>query len=125
MVDGYFPSDGHLLASREQSVFGLQSREKSLQNVTVHVGWFGDPWVSAVHQEKIARFWTLYLEGQGASLATFCGDLPTLFQAVSAGPRKVADAQRPRFELDRTDKKIEMLRITRDINIADWITRDT
>jgi hypothetical protein len=25
MVDGYFPSDGHLSASRDQSVYGLKN----------------------------------------------------------------------------------------------------
>lgn len=123
MIDGYFPSDGHLLASREQSVFGLKTRANALTNVTVHFGWFGDPWVSAVHQEKIARFWTLYLAGQGGTLATFCGDLPTLFNAVHA-PRNLAENRASKFEIDPAEKKIEMLRITRDASMADWITRD-
>jgi hypothetical protein len=120
MVDGYFPSDGHLLASRDQTVFGLQSRDVALKNFTVHFGYLGDPWVSAIHREKIARFWTLYIDGQGGRLATFCGDLATLFDsALRAGsPRNVA------AEIDRSQTKVEMLRITRDVAAADWITRD-
>jgi hypothetical protein len=31
MVDGYFPSDGHLLASRDQSVFGIKDRAGALK----------------------------------------------------------------------------------------------
>lgn len=120
MLDGYFPSDGHLLATREDSVFGLKGHESRLQNVSVHFGYFGDPWVSAVHQEKVERFWSLYLQEQGARLATFCGDLPTLFAAAKT------DATRPaRFEIDRKQTKVEMLRISRDLAAADWITRDT
>ena len=76
MLDGYFPSDGHLSASRQESVFGLKGRTNALANVVVHFGWFGDPWVSEVHRDRVQRFWTLYLQGQGARLATFCGDLP-------------------------------------------------
>ena len=120
MVDGYFPSDGHLLATREDTVYGLKGHESRLQNVSVHFGFFGDPWVSAVHQEKVERFWSLYLKEQGARLSTFCGDLPTLFAAAKT------DATRPvRFEVDRKHTKVEMLRISRDLAAADWITRDT
>ncbi len=121
MVDGYFPSDGHLLATRDQSVFGVKNRGAALKELSVHFGYFGDPWVSEVHQEKINRFWTLYLRGQGAKLATFCGDLNTVFNAVRPGATPV---RAERFEIDPAQTKIEMLRITRDIGVADWITRD-
>ncbi|HTH48375.1 MAG TPA: hypothetical protein VMB21_12760 [Candidatus Limnocylindria bacterium] len=125
MMDGYFPSDGHLQVARDRSVFGLKDRAGALANLTVHWGYFGDPWVSAVHQEKINRFWSLYLKGQGARLATFCGDLPTVFDAVRPGAVQVAETRGQRFELDPTQTKLEMLRITRDVGVADWITRDT
>jgi hypothetical protein len=124
MVDGYYPSDGHLLASREASVFGLKARSHALRDVSVHLGWFGDPWVHEAHQDKIDRFWTLYLMQQGAQLASFCGDLPTLFNAL----RDHAPTSNPRdrrHQLDPTQSRIEMLRVTREIGVSDWITRDT
>jgi hypothetical protein len=122
MVEGAFPSDGHLLASRDQSVYGLKTRDGALQEARVHFCWFGDPWVSEVHHEKVGRFWSLYLDKQGANLATFCGDLPTTFNAVrgSAGE----PLARARHELDRANTKVEMLRISRDVAEGDWITRD-
>jgi hypothetical protein len=120
MVDGYFPSDGHLLATRDQSVFGLKARGESLTNFTVHFGYIGEPWVSAVHQERIARFWTLYMERQGARLATFCGDPATLFNAA----RNNSTTRETHYQLSATDTKIEMLRISRDVGASDWITRD-
>jgi len=123
MVDGYFPSDGHLLASRDQSVYGIKDRSTALKDITVHFGYLGDPWVSEVHQEKIARFWALYLKGQGAYLATFCGDRATLFNAVRAGATGSA-ARSQRYELDQAQTKIAMLRLTRNVGLADWITRD-
>ncbi len=123
MVDGAFPSDGHLLASREQSVYGLKSRAGMLKQAVIHLCWFGDPWVSDVHREKIGRFWSLFSEGQGASLVTFCGDLPTVFNAIKSGTVLVANHE-TRYELDRSNTKIEMLRISRDISTGDWITRD-
>ncbi len=120
MADGYFPSDGHLLASRDLSPFGLQGRASNLSNFTVHLGYMGDPWVSALHQEKIARFWSLYLHRQGARLATFVGDPATLFAAArsNSSSRPVPPG------LDPADTKLEMLRITRDLAASDWITRD-
>src|SRR5439155_285284 len=85
--------------------------------------YFGDPWVSELHQEKIARFWSLYLRGQGARMPTFCGDLATVFNAVHAGSDAAVDPAK-RYTIDPKQTKIEMWRITRDIGVADWITRD-
>ena len=125
MADGYFPSDGHLLASREQSVFGLTGHQDALKNAVVHFGYFGDPWVSELHREKITRFWALYVQGQGARLATFCGDLSTVFASARDGAVIASGSEsRSRYGLDPTQTKIEMRRITRDIGVADWITRD-
>jgi len=121
MAGGYFPSDGHLQASREKTVYGLKERTGTLPGAIVYVGYFGDPWLTELHREKITRFWSLYVEGHGARLATFTSDLPTLFGAFHPG------APEPRagtHELDRSQTKLEMLRITRDVGAMDWITRD-
>ena len=122
MVDGLFPSDAHLNASRDRSVFGLKTRVGALNGFVVHYGYFGDPWVSEAHQDKVNRFWTLYLKGQGAGLATFCGDLATVFSAV----RNSSDtpARDPRYAVDPAQTKVEMLRVSRDVRVADWITRE-
>jgi hypothetical protein len=121
MMEGYFPSDGHLSAARDKSVFALESRGGALSNVVVHFGYFGDPWVSEVHKDKIARFWSLYFQGQGARLASFTGDLATVF-AAAKNPARGELAQR--HKIDPAQTKVEMLRITRDVGVADWITRD-
>lgn len=123
MMDGYFPSDGHLLASREGSPFGIKGRSAALEGIRVHFAYFGDPWVSEIHQEKISRFWSLYLQGQGARLITFCGDLLTAFNAARS-KTVIGDARPERHRIDDTHSKIEMLRVTRDVGVADWITRD-
>jgi hypothetical protein len=122
MVDGYFPSDAHLHVGQDRSVFGVLGRANSLQDVVVHQGWFGDPYVSAAHQERVDRFWTLFLKLQGACLSTFCGDLATVFNAVRGGSPGIA---RESVEADHSSEgKLEMLRIVQDIGVADWITRD-
>lgn len=129
MTQGYFPSDGHLFASRDQSVFGVQGREHALDRVLVHVAYFGDPWLSELHRDKISRFWTLYVERQGGRLGAFTGDLPTAFTALrdfspsDDAPAPVPTAA-PTPALDPARTKVEMLRITRDIGSTDWISRE-
>ncbi|MDX1953309.1 MAG: hypothetical protein SFY81_14100 [Verrucomicrobiota bacterium] len=121
MVNGFFPSDGHLLATREQSIYGAKNRSGLLNNLSLHFGYFGDPWLSELHQEKIGRFWSLYLKEQGAVLSTFTSDLATVFKAAAS---ERGEIRRNYAELDRTASKLEMLRITRDIGVTDWITRE-
>ena len=121
MVDGYFPSDAHLAATRDKSVYSLESRSNALPDVLVHFGYFGEPWLSELHRDKIARFWSLYLQGQSASLATFTGDIPTVFKAAKNPARSKA----PRHQLDPSQTKVEMLRISREVDHADWLTRDS
>lgn len=123
MVNGYFPSDGHLLAAQDRSVFGVRDRGGSLEGVTVMFGYFGDPWVSEIHQQKVARFWRLFLKEQGAGLATLSGDLPTVFNALRSWRPDTEERSSP-DAIDRAQTKVEMLRITRDTGMSDWITRD-
>lgn len=123
MVDDYFPSDGHLLASREQSVYGRKDCPTLLNNNTVHFGYFGDPWSSDLHRQKVSRFWNLFLKSQGAQLATLTSDLPTIFNALRT-PSPSNTLRGVQDELDPTQTTIEMLRVARDVQLVDWITRD-
>ncbi len=121
MVDGYFPSDGHLQASREKSVYGFDG--EAGRPMIVQWMYFGDPWVNDLHKEKVARFWTLYLERRGAQLATFSSDLPTALQSfgkATAGNGAVSK----HWAIDASQSKIEMLRVGRGVEVHDWITRD-
>lgn len=124
MVDGYFPSDGHLRAGKEQSVFGVREGQRGLTNAVVHFGALGDPWVSDVHGEKVLRFWTLFAATRGARLGAFSSDLPTVFAAMKP-TTEASDPVPVRFKLDPAQTKVEMLRITRDIGVADWITKES
>ncbi|HEY5910232.1 MAG TPA: hypothetical protein VJA21_06465 [Verrucomicrobiae bacterium] len=123
MVDGYFPSDGHLRASREQSVYGYSAGNNAARPLTVHWFYSGDPWISELHKEKINRFWGLYLERGGGQLTTFCGDLPTALKAFGAGAALDRLPAR-RWAVDPHENKIEMLRIGRSVEVANWLTRD-
>ena len=123
MLDGFFPSDGNLRASRENSVFGFTGDATKLRPIIVHWIYFDDPWINDLHKEKVTRFWTLYFQSRAARLETFCGDLPTAlksFQQGAAGNLPLT----ARWELDPHETKIEMLRVNRKVDITDWITRD-
>lgn len=123
MAHGYFPSDGHLLASRDTSVFGLQGRDHALDGVRVHWAYLGDPWASELHRDKVSRFWALYVERQGGQLGAFTGDLPTAFGALrETNPTASSAAALP--PIDPTQTKVEMLRVTRDVRAVDWIAQD-
>lgn len=124
MVDGYFPSDGHLQASREQSVFGFTGDSATVRPLSVQWVYFGDPWVSDLHLEKVTRFWTLYLERRGAKLATFTADFPTALQSFCQAATGAASASK-HWTVDAGQTKIEMLRVSRAVEITDWLTRDT
>jgi hypothetical protein len=123
MVDGYFPSDGHLLASSEESVFGVRGRTNAIRPLAVHWVYLGDPWINDLHKEKVTRFWTLFMERRGGQLLTFTGDLPTALRAFSSD---AAAARSPlgSWTLDPHQTKIEMLRIGRNVELSDWLTRD-
>jgi hypothetical protein len=123
MVDGYFPSDGHLLATREKSVFGSTERREEASPLIVHWVYFGDPWVSDLHREKVTRFWSLFLDRRGGQLAGLSGDLPTAIAGFGekAHPSRTVAT---RWVIDPEQTKVEMLRITRDVPVTDWLTGD-
>jgi hypothetical protein len=124
MVDGYFPSDGHLVAAREKSIFGITSEGTVPNSVVIHWVYFGDPWPSDLYKEKITRFWTLYLERRGARLVTFCGDLATGVQGFRQGANGAHVLAR-NWVIDPQQTRIEMLRIGREVELADWLQRDS
>jgi hypothetical protein len=123
MVDGYFPSDGHLLASREESVYGFNSGDGTTQRLLVDWAYFGDPWMSDLHREKVERFWALYLERRGGRLASFSADLATAMSAFSSEtPGTTAAANG--WIADSTQTKPEMIRASRSVPLVDWLTGD-
>jgi hypothetical protein len=121
MVDGYFPSDGHLRVSREESIYGLNSGDSSSQPLLVYWAYFGEPWVSDLHREKVTRFWTLYLERRGGRVASFSSDLQTAIGAFSSRAQG-EDAASKGWALDASQNKPEMVRVTRNMGLTDWLT---
>src|SRR5262249_11918129 len=110
-------------ATRDKSVFGTAGETETTSPLLVHWLYFGDPWLNELHKEKITRFWGLYLERRGGRLATFSGDLRTALQGFCQSTSAPAFPIK-RWVVDEQQNKIEMLRISRNVEITDWITRD-
>jgi hypothetical protein len=123
MVNGYFPSDGHLQTTREKSVFGFSGETNAAPPLLVHWVYFGDPWISDLHREQITRFWSLYLDHRGDQLATFCADLATCLEHYRRG-NAFNGSSLNHWAIDPQQTKIEMLRINRTMQSHDWLTRD-
>jgi len=124
MVNGYFPSDGHLRASREESIYGINPGESASSGLQVYWVYFGDPWMSELHRDKVTRFWGLYIGQRGGVLASFTADLTTALAAFSSeapGPTAASKG----WVADPLQSKPEMLRVGRSIELADWLTGDT
>jgi hypothetical protein len=103
------PSDAHLNVDREKSVYGLKDRRGRLLNARVHIGYWDVDWVSDLHRLRIHRFWSLFISGQGGTLATFDGDLQSAFANSLLPPSPPADV----FSLSEVITKLEMLEIRR------------
>lgn len=119
MAAGYFPSDGHLLAPRESSVYSTEGKSEALKGASLSIGWLGEPWENEIHAERIRRFWSLYAQEQGGRLASFAGDLATVFSALTAD-----SVSTNRYTMDPVQARVEMLRISREIDATDWIASD-
>jgi hypothetical protein len=76
-----------------------------------------------LHKEKVTRFWGLYLERRAAQLAAFTGDLPTALLGFRQ-PSSTSISSSKHRTVDSSQTKIEMLRVSRKVEIADWLTRD-
>ena len=122
MRDGYFPSDGHLFASKDQSVYGLKGRSNTLEGLTVLWGYFGDPWLNELHHDRVQRFWSLFLQEQSGHLGLFSSDLATVFKSVRVASE---DLHPPVFALDASQTKITMWRLNRTVGESEWITQET
>ena len=83
MTDECFPSDGHLFASIGTTPYGTAGNAALLAGFQIHIG-YGDQGMTGSdrHDHFIRRFWTLYIEQRGGTLASFVPDLPTLFHRI-------------------------------------------
>lgn len=112
MLQGHFPTDGHLLVDDTVSPFGASNRAGTLKGATVHFCVTDKEWIDDLHRQRVQRFWTLYVEKLGGKLATFTPDMALCTQRLLA---KNTDGGE-RYTVDPRQTKAEMLRIVRGSN---------
>lgn len=101
------PSDAHLTAAPNESIFSTAQKRSTLRGITVHHAYLHECFVNSFHQERITRFWSLYAQHQEGALVTFAPDIGLAFE------RARANVQQPCVvaKLDAEDSKIEMRRV--------------
>lgn len=82
MKDGYYPSDSHLDSVRAESVFGLKDDGKRFDGITVHWVNVGGTYLDDGHRAAVDRWWTLYVQKQGAVLASCDATPATVFDRM-------------------------------------------
>jgi hypothetical protein len=104
----FYPSDGMLRAPKVESPFSIVGAEERLTGATVHfcVINAASEFDSGEYEERIRRFYSLYVQAQGGRVGTFSGDLGTCFRRFNAGE----GSGQPTYQLSR-DMKAEMLRV--------------
>lgn len=100
-----WPSDGHLSAGVDRSVFSTVERDHRLDQVTVE--WLVTDmkeYANQSHAEGVSRFWNLYIATQGGRLGGFSPDFRNALLGASGARR----TNRPVPELDPTDREVVM-----------------
>jgi len=69
------PTDGHITASIRETPFGLTQQTKGLEGLVVHVCPTDRPSRTELEDRMLMRFWNLWLDARGGTLATWVDDL--------------------------------------------------
>jgi hypothetical protein len=106
MTDAW-PSDGNLLADQQISVFGTANKQKALSGITIHYAFLRNGFTNDYHQERIGRFWSLFVGRQQGMLVTFAADVDLAFQRARDNIQQNCIVA----QLEPNDTKVEMRQI--------------
>jgi hypothetical protein len=122
MDSGYFPSDGHMMLPGDQSVFSTVGRESLLAGVRVYFALVEPAWRNHSHENRVKRFWSLYISREGGALISFAADPVVVFE-------QTLDASLPPLAIDPpafdSNAKPEMIALSNTRMVEDWLSRDT
>lgn len=106
MRGGLVPEDGHLLVTRDESIYGAKGESKLLSGIRVHFAVSGDDWsVSAAHKESVERFAAHSVAQRGGDFRSFEDDINTVLKRIETGAQNRL-SYRP---LSFTDHKLAMV----------------
>jgi hypothetical protein len=107
MEGGLIPGDGHLSHSLGTTPFGID-HPKALQGKRIHWYTGGTDWaLNEQHRYLVERFWSLYFAKQGAVLASFNDDFPSVVNSL----QNHRAAPQSRYAPAPATKKLEMIRV--------------
>ena len=94
MLQGRYPSDGHLTVDGYLSPYGIVDRPKAYANTTVHICNSDNRFLNRVHYKAVHRFWGLSLKAQGGHLGTFTDDAGLCLERFKKNSKAVLDFTR-------------------------------
>lgn len=106
--DGFYPSDGYLLAESSKSIFGTKGKKDVLSGCAVHYCYLSkNNFTGTLDAGAVERFWHLYISEQGGVLSSFAASSDDVLRRAMSG---VSDPVSKEV-IDRTDTKIEMRKV--------------
>ncbi len=83
---GLVPTDGMIVASSSQSLFGTAERKQQARGIALYWITPDDRWgMSEMHRQALLRFWSLFCQQQGAMLVDLSADMSTAFARAVQG----------------------------------------
>jgi len=92
MVETRYPSDGHLSAG-DKTIYSIGDKRGRLNDAAVLWAYPNENvWASQHHRERVTRWWSLFVAGQGGALAVLSADAPqVLLAATRTNHRAIAE----------------------------------
>lgn len=110
MLNGFYPSDGHLNSPSDKTPFSTVGKQDYLKNSFINF-IYNDNWSSDLHQNHVQRFWSLFIQSQGGKLTSFTPDIETgLERFISRRNESIKE-----YSLDTSDRDVSMIQINRGI----------
>ncbi len=117
MTDGRFPSDGLIVTSQSRSPYGTADRQGQLRGFHVNLLALDETWDSDLHRLRVERLWSLFLQAQGGTLATFTTDPETARDRFITCERKAGRS----FDWDNTRTLEAMISAERVAKVSDEV----
>lgn len=116
MTNGSYPSDAHVFATLQESIFGVAGQSNRLSNTCVSWVFPSEQiWENELHRVLVRRFWGIWFNAQGGTLVRFDADLAGSFATAFKSDLPPVTSDQPEME-----SKLEM-RLARPREIPRWM----
>ncbi len=121
MLGKQYPTDGHFSVAPHESPFSLQGTSELLVGTRIHWAYPDESWtINDEYRVRLTRFWHLLVEGYGAQLSTFTGDMPTMWGRAARSEKAVPHGyQRRETNKPETIQLIDRPQDVKQVSIYD------